>query len=535
MRRLLQLVTALTLLAAVAIPAGTVVASTYSASVNLLVNGSFEEGSYSPTSSPNGWIPDAFASSGVLTWDNTQAHDGSKSVKITAPLPNDARWIQTVTVQPDTNYLLSGWIKTENVAHSIEAVDAGANLSILGTWTHTDGLIGTHDWTYVSMVFNSGPDTEIMIAPRLGYWSGTTTGTAWFDDLQLRRIDATDPHPRWKILVLIYGKTDFTYTDSAGIQHHDVAYMTWTEKERAELAATQFVETDIPALTSGNMIPSLTIRYPEQALTQLSPNGGGWWPAPENTASERDPAFDSVIVIWDPRVIDHNTGNLEWIGSAAGLTPAMGGGQTYTTLIVEAAIWYGHRNVFKHEWGHSILEYFNAVGTAPKPKVENHAEATQYVHCPTGQSYGWVDEILGNPIPNSIYNNDSGFTHDYYSGTTARASEPTHCLGITPEAWAAGGPVSKLVPPYQRIQALSAQVDQFVTAGVLSQGHGQALLAKLDAAAQALNGNRNNTAINTLHAFVNQVQAFVKTDHLTATDGQTLMDAADTTIAQLGP
>ena len=109
---------------------------------------------------------------------------------------------------------------------------------------------------------------------------------------------------------------------------------------------------------------------------------------------------------------------------------------------IDAAVYRGHRNIFKHEWGHCILFYFDAVGTTPKPTVSNHAEATDYVNCQTGQFYVWQDETLASPIPNSIYNNESGFTHDYYSGTTATADQPSRCLGITPEAWALGGPVS---------------------------------------------------------------------------------------------
>ena len=119
----------------------------------------------------------------------------------------------------------------------------------------------------------------------------------------------------------------------------------------------------------------------------------------------------------------------------------MGTDQAYTTLIIEATT-YGHRNVFKHGWGHSITAFFDASGTAPKPKVENHATATDYVNCLTGAYYIWVDETEDNPIPNWIYNNDSGFTHDYYSGLTATASDPTRCLGINTRAWSFGGPVS---------------------------------------------------------------------------------------------
>ncbi|HEU4509450.1 MAG TPA: HYR domain-containing protein, partial [Pyrinomonadaceae bacterium] len=186
----------------------------------------------------------------------------------------------------------------------------------------------------------------------------------------------------------------------------------------------------------------LTIRQLDHPLSELEQTGGGWWPSPHSTRADRDLAFDSVIVIWDPRVVDEYTGTRQWIGTAAGLAPNRSSGQAYVAIIIEAT-GYGHRNVFKHEWGHSILSYFEAIGVSPKPTVSNHTTSGQYVHWPTGENYLWVDETDANPIPNSIYNNESGFTHDYYSGTVATVDQPLRRLGITPEAWTWGGPVTK--------------------------------------------------------------------------------------------
>jgi hypothetical protein len=433
--------------------------NTSEAPLNLLSNGSFEEGAYSPTESPIDWAWDAWQPSAIFTWDNTQARTGDKSVKIYAPTSNDARWIQTVDVEPNTLYFLSGWIKTDNVGHSSEPVDSGANLSLFGTWERSAGVFGSQDWTRNSILFNSGDGIEVTVGARLGYWAGTTTGTAWFDDLQLKPIVPMDPHPSWKLLILIYQETDFEVTDDSGIYHHYVASMTQDEMEQAALIAKQFVEIDIPALTSENMVPEITVRFPDRALTRLSPIAQGWWPSPEDTASERDPQFDSVIVIWDTRAIDLTTGAYKWIGYGDGLAAYMGTGQTYNTMQIDAAISRGHRNVFKHEWGHSILFYYDAVGTSPKPTVSNHADATQYVNCLTGQFYVWEDETLANPIPNSIYNNESGFTHDYYSGNTATADQPTRCLGIPPDAWAFGGPVSHSGNIYVSTDEIDLDID----------------------------------------------------------------------------
>jgi len=155
---------------------------------NLLDNGSFELSNADPNGRPLGWTTSAWLDNAVFTWDDTQAVNDHKSVKISSlpSLTADGRWEQTVMVQPHTEYLLSGWIKTENVGHTDQLVDAGANLSLYGTWTFTPGLFGTHDWTYVNLPFNSGSSSQVTIAARLGYWAGGTTGTAWFDDLRLQ-------------------------------------------------------------------------------------------------------------------------------------------------------------------------------------------------------------------------------------------------------------------------------------------------------------------------------------------------------------
>lgn len=239
--------------------------------------------------------------------------------------------------------------------------------------------------------------------------------------------------PNWKILVLIYSQTDFSYSDSGG-QHRVVATMTADEKQEAETAASRFVNDDVPLLTSGFMTPTITIRYPSNALTSLS-GACGYWPSMSDTAADRDASFDSVIVIWDDTGSDIIQGGQVDLNYCGGLAMSNGTGQTYTAIPVESVnLW--QQNVFKHEWGHSILYYFNALGATPSPTVDNHINSTtiQYVHCGSGEPYVLQDETNANPIPNSIYNNYSGFTHDYYSGTTAKPENPSSCLGISEAA-----------------------------------------------------------------------------------------------------
>jgi hypothetical protein len=165
------------------------ISDTVEPTANLIRNASFEDGAYSSTGTPENWTTGWASQSAVFTWDDTQSYDGSKSVKIAANDPDDAYWAQTIAVLPHTNYVLSGYIKTENVDHTVESWDIGANLSILGSWDdHSPPMLGSNDWTYVSFAFNSGERSQVTVAARLGFWAGMTTGTAWFDNIQLTLI-----------------------------------------------------------------------------------------------------------------------------------------------------------------------------------------------------------------------------------------------------------------------------------------------------------------------------------------------------------
>ncbi|HEU4509026.1 MAG TPA: hypothetical protein VFR78_12345, partial [Pyrinomonadaceae bacterium] len=207
----------------------------------LVQNGSFEVES-GGNSAYNWSVP--FIPGVEFSRDENHAHSGTSSGKISSATETDAYFTQEVRVQPDTQYLLTGWIKTENVASGV-----GAYFSLYGTVIHSELRFGTTDWTRVALSFNSGPRTWVTIAAALGYSLTPSKGTVWFDDVRLLPIRPDGSHPSWKILVLIYNKTDAVVKGTDGVPHHYVGAMTQEEVERATLVATQFVETDIPALT----------------------------------------------------------------------------------------------------------------------------------------------------------------------------------------------------------------------------------------------------------------------------------------------
>ena len=248
---------------------------------------------------------------------------------------------------------------------------------------------------------------------------------------------ASEQGPAWKILVLIYEHTDFSFADGA-LLRHVVADLTAGETAFAASEAAAFVDRDIPTLDSHRMRPSLEVRYPG-TMADLEAFCG-WWPAPWRMAAELcDPAFDSVIVIWDSTGTDVNSGQPYNLQNCGGLTLPNDTGQTFSTIRIDGFHPNRFRNTLKHEWGHSILFYHEAAGTAPAPSVDNH-RPDAYVHCGTGKGCVLsVDETQDEPIRGSIFNNGSGFAHDYYSGTTALASDPESCIGIARAAWKAAG------------------------------------------------------------------------------------------------
>ncbi len=155
---------------------------------NLLENPSFEE--LDGDGMPVGWTTDAYRlQEGYTVFSVTDdAENGDHAVTISNLAENDARFYQTVTVEPDSLYCLSGWVRTEDVPDS----GHGANLSVEGLYSFSDGVYGTTDgWQYIEWYGETGEDqTEVTIFVRLGGYSGESMGKATFDDLCLKQVDA---------------------------------------------------------------------------------------------------------------------------------------------------------------------------------------------------------------------------------------------------------------------------------------------------------------------------------------------------------
>ena len=114
-------------------------------------------------------------------------------------------------------------------------------------------------------------------------------------------------------------------------------------------------------------------------------------------------------------------------------------------------------------------------------------------------------------------------THSLDNTTIDNTSEFSPCVAVM-------NPI-----PAQAIQALISAVESLVAQGVLNAGQGNALTSKLRAALQQLERGNTQAAANQINAFINQVEALIRSRRLTPQQGQALIDAATNIISQIAP
>jgi len=156
---------------------------------NILPNASFEEAA---NGLPVGWTKADWQAKGEFALDETIAHSGRRSVRISSSAGADASWQAVVPVQPNARYRLSGWIKTQGLDAG-ESKGALLNLHTLDIMT--PAVKGTQDWTRVEIVFETGLNDAVSVNCLFGGF-GKAKGAAWFDDIALELISAKPLKPQ---------------------------------------------------------------------------------------------------------------------------------------------------------------------------------------------------------------------------------------------------------------------------------------------------------------------------------------------------
>ena len=154
---------------------------------NLIENGDFT--AIDDENLPEYWFTDAFILDTGYTVFSVKEGDPEHPVyvEINNIGSNDARFAQTVPVEPDSLYCLSGYIRAEDVQGG-----HGANLSVEGVYAFSEECYDTGGaWKYISYYGETGPDQEyVTVFARVGGYSGESTGKADFAELSLTRVDS---------------------------------------------------------------------------------------------------------------------------------------------------------------------------------------------------------------------------------------------------------------------------------------------------------------------------------------------------------
>ncbi len=151
---------------------------------NLLKNGSFEE-------VQEGWP--AYWSRDMWLYDEGVSYlesggdgrNGGLCALVENASSNDARFAQTVSVEPDTTYRLSGWVK----AGGLNPAEGGAGFSVLDTYASFPKVFDTQgEWAFLDCYITTRRDQRsLTVAARLGFYSRDTSGSALFDDVSLEK------------------------------------------------------------------------------------------------------------------------------------------------------------------------------------------------------------------------------------------------------------------------------------------------------------------------------------------------------------
>ena len=162
--------------------------------VNLIANSSFEDIDPDPKDfAPLGWTIRDYAGRATHTLDQP-GHSGSYCLKITSDNGADASAFTSIRVEPNTDYRLSGWIKTRGL-EPLSGLGALLNIHELQTpRVMTRPVIASTDWQQVQVEFNSGSRSSYTINCLFGGW-GRAKGTAYFDDIQLVKIGSAGLSP----------------------------------------------------------------------------------------------------------------------------------------------------------------------------------------------------------------------------------------------------------------------------------------------------------------------------------------------------
>ena len=154
---------------------------------NLVVNGDFSQ--LDAQGLPVGWSREMwFTDEGVSKlYADSDGYEGSCAAVVNAD-PNDARFVQTLRVEPDSLYRFSCMVRAEGCGDAAY----GATLSFEDTFSYSESVLDTAgEWRRLTVYGCTGAEqTEVTLMLRIGGYGAENSGRAWFDDVEAVKLDA---------------------------------------------------------------------------------------------------------------------------------------------------------------------------------------------------------------------------------------------------------------------------------------------------------------------------------------------------------
>lgn len=155
---------------------------------NLIPNPGFEDAVDGELEQPRAWRPRTYSGAAQHAWVTGAGRGGGRALRIESERGADTSWFTDLTVEPNTRYRLSAWVRAEPGFHPLgNAFGALLNLHGRGQ-TISSSVRAPGDWTQIELEFETGPQERALSLNCLyGGW-GQAVGAAVWDDLELRAL-----------------------------------------------------------------------------------------------------------------------------------------------------------------------------------------------------------------------------------------------------------------------------------------------------------------------------------------------------------
>ena len=256
-----------------------------------------------------------------------------------------------------------------------------------------------------------------------------------------------------------------------------------------------------------------------------------------------------VVGASTPSAIDPTLHAFTWSGTMTDLAPA--GGSSYGTAINDAgqvagqrvtpsggesaAVWTpsGPGSWSVLDLGAPALSGQSGIITSAALDIDDAGFVVGYTQAPdlgVLRAFFWQNGTFTELPPPGPAPIAEATALTNLAGNAVVVSGLSYADSYTPLRWAV-----TLTPVVQQgcLEQLASLITSLRGSGALSAGEARSLRAKVDAATRQIDQAKTTPAKNLLYALINEVNALVAAGHLSAADGQALIDAARCAIAEL--